>query len=687
MKKSDYELLAEVKSDLDKCLPYDGSTISSDRAKAMRYYLAEPFGNEVEGRSQVVTSDVSDTVEWMIPQLIKIFTSSDQALVFDPVGPEDVEAAQQETDYLNHVFYKDNPGFMILYNWFKDALMLKNGIVKYFWEDDTKKVTEEYENLDELELQMLLANPDIEAVAQAMGITESGQPYFDIKIERTNKKGRVRIIVIQPEDFRISSSYDDLDLDNCPFCAHVTYKTKQELIEMGFSKSKVEDLADYADSGDDQELDARFDDINGNTEYRQEDDRVLVAECYKRIDWNGDGYAELRKITLGNEEAILENVEVDYVPFVAITPIVMPHRFFGRSEADVTMDLQLLKSTLLRNILDNLYLINNMRTGIVEGEVNVDDVLDSRPGGVIRMTSPGMVFPIQTTPFTGHSYQMMEYLDAMKENRTGVTRYNQGLNADVLNKTATGISKIMNASQERLMLVARLFADGLTRLFLGVHRLLLQNQDKERVIRIRNKWVPINPSEWKERENMTINVALGTNDKAQEAQNIMMIGQIQKEFLSAGFSNVVTPQHLYQTAVKLVEATGLKHHELFFQDPNTVPPPAPKPPPAEEEFLRIQAQVEMGKLKLEQQKTELEKDIAIFESRMAEQKAMLEQEKLKLEAEKAALAGLNAGNKLELDKYKVDVKARGDAFKVKSDIIKEGLKVRAKNDNRSDSST
>jgi len=686
-KLADYELLAELRADLDECLPYDGSTVSEDRAKAMRYYLAEPFGNEVPGRSQVITTEVADTIEWMLPQLIKIFTSSDEAVVFDPVGPEDIEAAKQETDYVNHVFYKDNDGFMIMYNWFKDALLSKNGIVKYFWEEDTEKVTENYEYLNQMELQMLLQDENVEVKTQNMGLTNMGEPYIDISIVRSNKKGRVRIIVIPPEDFRIESNYDDLNLDNCPFCAHVTYKTKDELVAMGYKKSLIDDLPGYSDADLSTEGLARFDDIHTSSiNTARDEDKVLITECYKRMDWNGDGYAELRKITLANEAEILDNEEIDYMPFVAITPIVMTHRFFGRSIADITMDLQLIKSTLLRNILDNLYLINNMRTGIVEGEVNVDDVLDSRPGGVIRMTAPGMVFPIQTTPFTGHSYQMMEYLDAMKENRTGVTRYNQGMNADVLNKTATGITKIMSASQERLMLVARLFADGVTRLFLGVHRLLLQNQDKERVIRIRNKWIPVNPSEWKERENMTINVALGTNDKQQEAANLMLIGQAQKELLMSGFTNMVTPQHLYQTAIKLVEATGTPHYELFFQDPSSVPPPQPQPKP-EEEFLKVQAQVEMAKVQLEKQKVDLEGQKAVFEAQMAQEKANLERQKLKLEAEKAALSGITDGNRIELERYKTNLKAKGDAFKIKGDIIKENIKAETKNDSRSGSST
>jgi hypothetical protein len=295
------------------------------------------------------------------------------------------------------------------------------------------------------------------------------------------------------------------------------------------------------------------------------------------------------------------------------------------------------------------------------------------------MNAPGMVFPIQTTPFTGHSYQMMEYLDAMKENRTGVTRYNQGMSADVLNKTATGITKIMSASQERMMLVARLFADGVTRLMLGMHRLLLQNQDKERVIRIRNKWVPVNPSEWKERENMTINVALGTNDKQQEAQNLMLIGQVQKEMLSGGLTNIVTPQHLYNTACKLVEATGMPHHELFFTDPTGQPPPEPKPDP-QAEFLKVQGQVEMAKVQLEKQKLEMDAQKTQLEAQIEMEKLKLEQLKLKLEAEKAALGGITDGNRLELSRYQTDVKIKGD-------IIKENIKAKAANDKRSDDST
>ena len=185
---------------------------------------------------------------------------------------------------------------------------------------------------------------------------------------------------------------------------------------------------------------------------------------------------------------------------------------------------------------------------------------------------------------------------------------------------------------------------------------------------------------------MTVNVALGTNDKQQEAQSLMMIGQVQKEMMGAGFTNIVTPQHLYQTAIKIVEAAGLPHHELFFQDPQSAPPPQPQLN-AEEEFLKVQAQVEMGKLQLEQQKTELEKQKAVFEAQMAQQKAVLEQQKLQLEAEKAALAGITDSNRLELSKYQTDMKYKGDAFKLKGDIIKETIKTKASNDKRSNSPT
>jgi hypothetical protein len=321
----------------------------------------------------------------------------------------------------------------------------------------------------------------------------------------------------------------------------------------------------------------------------------------------------------------------------------------------------------------------------VDGEVNVDDLLDNRPGGVIRMTAPGMVFPIATAGFPPSAYNMLEYVDGMREQRTGVTRYNQGMDANSLNKTAAGINRIMDAAQERVLLVAKLFGDGLKRLLLGMHRLLIQHQDVERVVRLRGKWVAVNPSEWRERENMTINVALGTNDKQSQIQSLFAIGNVQKEMMQAGLSNMVSPNHLYNTAKKLVEATGMKHHEYFFSDPAQSPPPEPKPDP-EGELQKAMAQAELMKAQTQARELELKAEVERNKFQLELKKLELEYAKVQLDSERAALDGLQKNNRLDLSKYQTDVKVKADLVmsgaaqeheldmqqrQAKSDIIKE----------------
>jgi hypothetical protein len=682
MKMSEEELIAELRSDLALCVP-EYSSVADQRASALKYYMAEPFGNEVEGRSQVVTTDVADTIEGVLPPLLKMFTSSDDVAVFDPVGPEDEEQALQESDYINHVFFKDNEGFQILYTWFKDALLSKNGVIKYFWEEDTEEVHETYEGLQPMQLDMLLQDDNIEIKSQSFVVDEQTQATsISLEVMRSNKKGRVKLVCVPPEKFKVSPEHNSILLKDVPFCCHETDKWKWELEKEGYDKDKIDQL--YYETDLNSEYQARFADIDAGTAL-EDSKKVTIQECYKRCDWDGDGYPELRKITLGNESVILDNVEIDYMPFEAITPIPMTHRFVGRSYADITMDLQKIKSTLLRNIFDNLYLINNQRTGIVDGEVNVDDLLDNRPGGVIRMTAPGMVFPIATAGFPPSAYNMLEYVDGMREQRTGVTRYNQGMDANSLNKTAAGINRIMDAAQERVLLVAKLFGDGLKRLLLGIHRLLIQHQDVERVVRLRGKWVAVNPSEWRERENMTINVALGTNDKQSQIQSLFAIGNVQKEMMQAGLSNMVSPNHLYNTAKKLVEATGMKHHEYFFSDPAQSPPPEPKPDP-EGELQKAMAQAELMKAQTQARELELKAEVERNKFQLELKKLELEYAKVQLDSERAALDGLQKNNRLDLSKYQTDVKVKADLVmsgadqeheldmqqrQAKSDIIKE----------------
>jgi hypothetical protein len=606
------DLIAALQADIASSTGGDNSDVAIDRAEAMDYYMGELFGNEVEGRSEVVTSEVSDTIEWILPQLLKVFGSTDEVVVFDPVSPEDEEAAKQETDYVNYIFYKDNNGFEILYSWFKDALLSKNGVVKYWYEDNEEVVHEDYMGLTQDEYTLLVSDDNIEVtgVEETVSI-DNPEPVINVNITRKINNGKIKVMVVPPEEFIIDAEYTELDLQDVTFCGHETVKTISQLRSEGVDEKILDKLA----AGDDERFSepeylARFKSVSSSMQDDDESNdpsmrKVKITECIKRVDYDGDGYAELRKITLANEHYILDNEEIGYVPYVAITPIPMTHRFFGRSVADLVMDLQKIKSTLLRNILDNLYLINNTRTAVVDGEVNLDDLLDSRPGGVVRMTAPGMASPLATQPFTGHAFGMLEYIDTLRENRTGVTRYSQGMDSNSLNKTATGIEKIMSASQERVHLIARIFGEGLKRLLMGVHRLALQNMDREKLVRMRNKWIPVNPSEWKERENMSVSVGLGTGDKDKQAHQLGMILQIQKEAAMSGFTDYIKPEHILYTFKKLIEASGRNDAQMFFADPESVQPSPPQPD-AQEQMIQLQGQIEAQKAQIESQKVQLD---------------------------------------------------------------------------------
>lgn len=660
----DYELLAEVKNNVDECKGSNYSEVSSQRSKAMEYYLGEKYGNEVEGRSQVVTSEVSDTIEWIKPQLLKIFDSTNRIIEFEPVGPGDEPAAKQETAYLNHAFFKDNDGFQILYTWFNDALLQKNGVIKYYWDESEEVRHEDYEGLNAMQYTVLLQDKNIE-VTNYTEIPDpvSGEVLYNCRIARKTKKGQVRLHVVPPDEFLIYDDYNSICLDDVPFCAHETQKTRENLIDEGVPESLIDQIKFGEGSDDLYDKESRFDDIgdNYNEGENSGSNTATVYECYKRIDWDNDGYAELRKITFSGE-VIISNEEIDYIPFVAISPVIMSHRYYGRSIADLVMDLQLVKSTLLRNILDNLYLINNQRTVIVDGEVNIDDLLDGRIGGVVRANAPGMLEPFPITPFSGHAFSMMEYLDNLGENRSGVTKYTQGLDGDSLNKTATGVTKIMNASQERVLLIARVFADGLRRLFIGMHRLLQQNQNYYREVKLGEQWVPVNPSEWKTRSNMNINVGLGSGDKQAEVANLMNILNMQKEAMASGADNIVTPQHVFYTVSKIIEASGFKDVQGFFADPATAPPPQPKPD-IQKEMLQLQAQIEAKKSQID----EMEAQIKGFEAQVNAQYKQRDLELREMELTGKYIKQENDimidEDRLELSKYQTDVKAAVDLKK------------------------
>ena len=609
------ELLARIRDEITDSLGY-GDEISRQREAAMEYYYGQPFGNEVEGRSQFVDSTVQDTIEWMKPSLMRVFASGDEMVKFTPHGPEDVKMAEQATDYVNYVFTKDNPGWEILYSWFTDALLSKNGIVKVWWEEYVESEREEYTRLNEMELAALLSNPDVEVTEHTeYDDMENGVPAMlnDVVLSRTLSNGKVKIENVPPSEFLISR--EAKTIQDARFVCHRVLKTLSELREMYPDESlEVEDLT----GGDEDmghlfgESQARhsFDNSNNfgfNDNASSEDalKEYWLHESYLRTDYDGDGIAELRKVcTVGSK--VLANDAIDSVPFVSITPIKIPHKFFGLSIADLVMDLQLIKSTLMRILMDNMYNQNFGRYAVLEGQANLDDLLTQRPGGVVRVKSPNAVTPLVTPPLEPYSFQMLEYLDGVRESRAGVSRMSQGMNENALTShtTATAVNAVMTAAQSRVELIARNFAEtGVKDLMRTIYELVHKYQDKERVIMLRNNWVPVRPDAWKDKYDCTVSVALGNGSKDQQMMHLSQMLSFAGESMRGGLP-IVNVQNMYNLGAALVKAMGFQNVDDFLTNPATIPPQPPQPSP-EQQMAQMEMQVKQKELEIKSAEVQL----------------------------------------------------------------------------------
>jgi len=426
-----------------------------------------------------------------------------------------------------------------------------------------------------------------------------------VKVKRIEKTGNLRIINIPQEEMRVSKHANSIDLNSVDFIAHVTDKTASDLLEMGYDKSIVDQLGDKDAYGELEYARNIYDDENT----RENDPSmrlITVEECYIRTDFNGDGFAELRRVVKSGNH-ILDNDEWDLIPFSALTPIMMPHKHIGLSEADLVKDVQQIKSTLVRQMLDNLYLTNNPEKEVLASAVNMDDLLKSIPGGIKRVKQMGSIREI-TVPFTaGSSIPVMEILDGMKEARTGVSRHTMGLDADTLAQSTKGAFQSgLRQANQRIEMLARTFAEtGVRDLFRKIHALLIKHQDKARELKIDNQWIQINPSEWKDRKSMTVVVGIGTGDKSESIANLMMLLDRQQQMLQMGLP-VVTPQHLFNTFEKLVELSELKEVERYFADPSKMPPPPPPQPTPDMQMAQAQLQIAQSQVQNDQIKQQNE---------------------------------------------------------------------------------
>lgn len=615
-KMDDETLLNLLQGEEAQAGDYVWGELAEAREQAMREYLRLPYGDEEEGRSSFVTSDVLDTIEWVRPALLKIFVGGDEAVSFEPTGPEDVESAEQATQAVNYVFFKQNNGFLISYTAITDALQLKNCAIMWRWKETEKAETQRYKGLTDEALTLLMqqladGKPEIVEASTEVVVNEMGLPVnvHDVKIKTTRKTGKVHIEAFPPEELLVARNWNSPLLEDCPYVCRMMRVTLSELREMGFDV-EVDDLtdADRIEVSADRSLrEAESQDWTGrNTETPSEDESRTEGWLrieYVMADRDGDGISERLMVTRLAHK-ILKVEECSHVPIATASPILRSHRWDGHSLAELVSDLQRLHTVITRQMLDSLYLATNPRKKVLVDstgapQANIDDLLDVRVGGIVRQNSVDAVIEEQSQWVGAQAFPMLEYVDRVRMNRSGVNYLSSGLDANSINKTATGSQIQDGRMQERTELVARVLAETLYKpMFSGVLKVLTEHCMEKISFRLRRKFVQYDPQEWRDQYDMSINVGLGTGNKQQQAMSLAQIEAAQMAAVqSGGMGLMITPKHIYNLQAEKVKLAGFQNVGDFWQDPGDGMPQTPQKP--DPEMVKAEAQAKQKQLELQ----------------------------------------------------------------------------------------
>lgn len=678
---NDNQLRAQLDHEVQNSANWQVSTIREDQERNLQFYLGLPMGNEVEGRSQVMSLDVFEVIESVLPDMIEPFFSGDDIGRFEPQEQSDEEFCEQASDYVNYVIKRQNQGFLLFNTWIKDGLLSKVGIVRAEWVNGEPK-REQFQGLTDEQITLLTNDSRIEVVeyeAYPMPGTEIPQmpegaipgqmppvPMLHDVVILRQMPGRVKIENIKPENFIVSRGAATLEASK--IVGEIVKYTRSDLVEMGISRQKADDVTSYdIGTGQLEALDSVRNEGEGLPyEHDAADpalDEVHLFRGFLRIDYNGDGVAEWRRVLVGGN-GILENEESDCHNYAIWTPIPVPHRIVGLSYADISAESQRLKTALSRQFVDSIFLANNPRTYVnMNAKVNIEDMLSNRIGGIIRGNGPASdaVSPIKTAVVASESLQAIEFASTQREERTGVTRYNQGLDADSLNKTMGGQKMIMNAANRRLLMTLRIFAEtGATDLFKLVLRLITKYQDVPSTVRLRNQWVNFDPRGWNPDMDVAIEVGIGSGDRSETLVMLQQFGQFMAQAAQVG---VVGPQQVYEYGKRLIKNAKLKGGEDdLLSDPSKQPPKPPQPSP---DMMKIQAtqQIEQAKLQANQQikqmelaqQGQIEQMKAQFQAQVDQAKyaAESEQQRMRIEME-SQLSQIRLANEMQVQQARMN---------------------------------
>lgn len=702
-KMTDERLLAIVSREW-QAAQGEGDRIEEDRARALDYINGDPDRGYVrkdlppqKGLSKAMSSDVSDAIETVLPDLIEIFTGGEDVVALDPQSEEDEPQAEQETDYINHVFYSKNPGWMILYTAFKDALTSKTGVLKWWWEveEDTEERTFDalpgqediVTAIAEEDGWELVENPDAEEENEEAEGSETDDGFgfnvqpVTLRFSRPIKRGKAKVAAVPPEDFRVDPAASSLE--DATWAAMRSRQRVWQLVQDGFDRDTLLDLPEVTlESEDQDDAQARdYDDETVSVTSSETDPMmklVEVREYHIWLDADDDGeMACWRVVTGGEDTEILSRERIDGIQFEVLCPYPVTHRLYGRSLADLTTEVQKIKTVLMRLLLNHTYFSVNPRPEVSEqgaSKFTMADLLNKNlPGSPIRSVSGTAVRWLAPPQMGSDPVGLLEYFSTVSEGRTGVVRNAQGLNPDTLHDTAKGAMELMSAAQRRVRMIARIFAEtGLKRFFLGLHDLIVRHADKADYVRLRNGYVEVDPSKWGRRSDLTIDVGLGTNTKTYELQFWQLVLDLQAQAKQLGVN--MRPEHFWSAIKRLLKAGNVRNPDLFFPNPATAEegaeqqeaPPDPETVKAQGELqlkregqqakLQLQHQEAASKMQMEQAKFQFEAQLALFkaqtEAGLAERAAETE----------ARIQAIIAERRLDIEEFKAASKAQTDTM-------------------------
>jgi len=646
---TDDDVQGIAKDALDSAISFVESEIAEDRIKSQRYFEGEVDIGQEDGRSKIVATKVRDTIRAIKPSLMRVFLSSENPVEYVPTSQKDVVGAEQATKYAHWKFQQLN-GYRLLNDAIHDALVKKTGVLKIWWESNTEATLHTYTNVTDEEMMAIVNEPDVTVIEHGTELEmemgddaiEVETPKHTLTISHKKENGELKIESVPPEEFIVDRNAKSVD--DSYIVAHRTELRVSDLVSMGYDFEEVSNLSGL--SSDDTYSDSEEFERRGYEQDEQDHHadvsmkKVAVTEAYMKIDKEGTGVAVMYRLLLaGGDDKLLECEPYGEVPFAVFEVDPEPHTFFGRSVADLLMNDQDSSTAMLRGMMDNVALTNSPRQGYVQGQVNVDDLMNNEIGGLVRMKSPQALVDIATPFVAGQVLTAMQYMDDAVEAKSGVSRASMGLDPDALQNTSATAARLQaQQGSAQIEVMARNIAEGgLKRLFKLMLHLLVENSCEETMMRLHGEFQPVDPRVWNTGMDMTVNVGVGTGQEMDRHNALSQALQMQMQIWSnyGSGNGLVTMSGIRNTLGDMLALQGVRNVDRYFN---------PMTPEMEMELMQQQQQMEAEN----QQMTEAEA-LVQAEQYKADKKAEMDMLKAQIDAQKAIAVDDRERDKLDQD--------------------------------------